>query len=128
MIARLIHSLDPGMDAMLRQVASREACDAAPGDAQDQIDLQSRYFEAWRERWHGLRGWFFRVKHEPSQAELLRARARSAIPQLLAAIAAINERRSAEVTAPPISVCLQAGLPLAPTMPKHTGWRGPLSP
>ena len=32
--------------------------------------------------------------HEPSQAELLRARARSAIPQLLGAIAALNERRS----------------------------------
>ena len=31
---------------------------------------------------------------EPPQAELLRARARSAIPQLLGAIAALNERRS----------------------------------
>jgi uncharacterized protein (TIGR02677 family) len=94
MIARLIHSLDPGMDAMLQQVAGREARDAAPGDSRDQADSQSRYFEAWRERWHGLRGWFFRMNHEPSQAELLRARARSAIPQLLAAIAALNERRS----------------------------------
>jgi uncharacterized protein (TIGR02677 family) len=41
-----------------------------------------------------LHRWFFRTNHEPSQAELLRARARSAIPQLLGAIAALNERRS----------------------------------
>src|SRR5262245_9110815 len=79
---------------MLQQVAAREGRDAAPGEIQDQIDAQARYRDAWRERWRGLRGWFFRSSHEPSQAELLRARARSAIPQLLGAIAAINERRS----------------------------------
>jgi uncharacterized protein (TIGR02677 family) len=79
---------------MLQQVAAREARDAAPGDAQDRADAQSHYWDTWRERWKGLRGWFFRVGHEPSQAELLRARARSAIPQLLGAIAALNERRS----------------------------------
>jgi uncharacterized protein (TIGR02677 family) len=72
----------------------REGRDAAPGEIQDQIDAQARYRDAWRERWRGLRGWFFRSGHEPSQAELSRARARSAIPQLLAAIAALNERRS----------------------------------
>jgi uncharacterized protein (TIGR02677 family) len=79
---------------MLQQVAAREGRDAAPGEIRDQVDAQARYRDAWRERWSGLRGWFFRTSHEPSQAELLRARARSAIPQLLAAIAALNERRS----------------------------------
>jgi uncharacterized protein (TIGR02677 family) len=79
---------------MLQQVAAREARDAAPGDAQDRVDSQARSWNAWRERWKGLHGWFFRTDHEPSQAELLRARARSAIPQLLSAIAALNERRS----------------------------------
>jgi uncharacterized protein (TIGR02677 family) len=93
-IAGLIHALEPRIDAMLQQIAAREGRDAAPGEIQDQIDAQIRYREAWRERWKGLRGWFFRTSHEPSQAELLRARARSAIPQLLAAIAALNERRS----------------------------------
>ena len=93
-IAGLILALEPSIDAMLQQVAAREARDAAPGDVQDQADSQTRYSEAWRERWKGLRGWFFRTNHEPSQAELLRARARSAIPQLLGAIAALNERRS----------------------------------
>lgn len=93
-IAGLIDALEPRIDAMLQQVAAREGRDAAPGEIQDQIDAQTRYREGWRERWRGLRGWFFRSSHEPSQAELLRARARSAIPQLLAAIAALNERRS----------------------------------
>jgi uncharacterized protein (TIGR02677 family) len=51
-------------------------------------------WQAWRERWKGLRGWFLSTGHEPPQADLLRARARSAIPQLLGAIAALNERRS----------------------------------
>jgi len=94
MIAGLLLALEPNIDAMLQQVAAREARDAAPGDAQDRIDSQVRSWNAWRERWKGLRGWFFRTGHEPSQAELLRARARSAIPQLLGAIAALNERRS----------------------------------
>lgn len=93
-IAGLILALEPHIDGMLQQVAAREARDAAPGDAQDQADSQTRHWQAWRERWQGLHRWFFRTNHEPSQAELLRARARSAIPQLLGAIAALNERRS----------------------------------
>jgi uncharacterized protein (TIGR02677 family) len=79
---------------MLRLVADREARDAAPGDEQELAEAQTRYLEAWRERWSGLEGWFFRSGHEPSQSELLRARARAAIPQLLGAIGALNERRS----------------------------------
>lgn len=93
-IARLILAVSPHIDPLLLQVAEREARDAAPGDARDQADEQSRRWQGWRERWKGLRGWFLPTGHEPPQAELLRARARSAIPQLLAAIAALNERRS----------------------------------
>jgi uncharacterized protein (TIGR02677 family) len=93
-IARLILDLSPHVDPLLAQVAEREARDAAPGDAQDRADEQARRSQAWHERWRGLRGWFLASGHEPPQAELLRARARSAIPQLLGAIAAINERRS----------------------------------
>lgn len=93
-IARLIVALEPHIGAMLHQVAAREARDAAPDDVRDQADARDRYRKAWQERWRGLRGWFLSTGNEPPQAELLRARARSAIPQLLAAIAAINERRS----------------------------------
>jgi uncharacterized protein (TIGR02677 family) len=93
-IAGLILALEPAIDLMFHQVAAREARDAAPGGLQDEEGSQLGYRDAWRERWKGLRSWFFRTNHEPSQAELLRARARSAIPQLLSAIAVINERRS----------------------------------
>lgn len=93
-IARLILGLEPGIEAMLGEVAERESRDAAPGSDQDRAEAQNRNLQAWRERWKGLRGWFLSTGHEPPQAELLRARARSAIPQLLSAIAALNERRS----------------------------------
>ena len=93
-IARLIVALEPRIDALLEQIVEREARDAAPGDARDQADSRDRHREAWRERWKGLRGWFLSTGNVPPQAELLRARARSAIPQLLGAIAALNERRS----------------------------------
>ncbi len=93
-IAQLITQLAPHMDAVFLQIAEREARDAAPGDAQDQTDERLRRWQAWRERWKGLRGWFLPTGTEPPQAELLRARARAAIPQLLGAIATLNERRS----------------------------------
>ena len=93
-IASLILALAPSIDGLLERVAEREASDAAPGDAQEQADARIQRLDAWRERWQGLRGWFLSTGHEPPQAELLRARGRSAIPQLLGAIAALNERRS----------------------------------
>ncbi len=93
-IARLIEALSPHTGRILRRVAERESRDAAPGEGAGQTEENARRLRAWQERWQGLRGWFLPSRHEPSQAELLRARARSAIPQLLGAIAAINERRS----------------------------------
>jgi uncharacterized protein (TIGR02677 family) len=93
-IAAHIRAIAPRLDDMLVLVAEREARDAAPGDADDLAEAQTRYLDAWRERWGGLEGWFFRSGHEASQSELLRARARAAIPQLLAAIGVLNERRS----------------------------------
>jgi uncharacterized protein (TIGR02677 family) len=93
-IAGHIRAVAPALDQLLRLVAEREARDAAPGDAEEMAAAETRTLEAWRERWAGLEGWFFRTGHEPSQAELLRSRARAAIPQLLAAIGALNERRS----------------------------------
>ncbi len=93
-IARILVELSPSIDEVLRQVAEREAGDAAPGDADELADETLRRWNVWRERWKGLRGWFLATGDAPPQAELLRARARAAIPQLLSAIAAVNERRS----------------------------------
>lgn len=75
-------------------MAHREARDSAPGDAQDRAAEEAARYLAWNERWQGLTGWFLARGHAPAQGELLRARARAVIPQLLAAIAAVNERRS----------------------------------
>jgi uncharacterized protein (TIGR02677 family) len=85
--------LDTRIQPLLTQTARREARNAAPDQEFEQADAMTRAWQAWRERWKGLRGWFIGSGHEPSQAELLRSKARSAIPQLLAAIAAVNERR-----------------------------------
>lgn len=93
-IAQHITLLSPRIDPMLWQAAQREARDAAPGDAHVQADAVSRAWQAWRERWKGLCRWFVSTSHEPPQAELLRSKARSAIPLLLAAVATLNERRS----------------------------------
>ncbi|QIB64220.1 TIGR02677 family protein [Kineobactrum salinum] len=93
-IARTLDNLSTRIDPVLLLVAEREARDAAPGNTTEQADETRQRQAAWRERWKGLRGWFLATGNEPPQAELLRARARAAIPQLLSAIAAVNERRS----------------------------------
>jgi uncharacterized protein (TIGR02677 family) len=93
-IATALAELGARIRPALLAVARREARDAAPGDAQDQAAEEAARYLAWTERWQGLTGWFLAKGHAPAQGELLRARARAAIPQLLMAIAAVNERRS----------------------------------
>ncbi|MGW0517126.1 TIGR02677 family protein [Crossiella sp. NPDC003009] len=86
-----------GVDRLLRVAAHREAADAAPGanEADDpRVAAFSAGYELWRERWRGLRQWFVSDAAHPSQAKLLRSRARAAIPQLLQVVATLNERRS----------------------------------
>lgn len=92
-IAESLLALEP-VDALLQAAARREARDAAPGGDGDVADAAAATLAAWRERWLGLRGWFVAGAAGPSQAQLLRAQARSAIPRLLAAIARVNERRT----------------------------------
>ncbi|WP_337061718.1 TIGR02677 family protein [Kineococcus sp. G2] len=89
---------DAGVRDLLDAVAAREAADLAPGEGTD-ADLQrarevNRVHEAWHRRWRGLHGWFVGSRETPSQKDLLRGRARSAVPQLLRAVTTLNERRS----------------------------------
>ncbi|MCA0242475.1 MAG: TIGR02677 family protein [Proteobacteria bacterium] len=107
-IAQLVEALQGRIDAALWSVAEREARDAAPDDHGDhgdddgdggtgRADAQGQRWRDWRARWQGLAAWFVTGgagQEQPPQAELLRSRARAAIPQLLAAVAAVNERRS----------------------------------
>jgi uncharacterized protein (TIGR02677 family) len=93
-IAQRILVLDTVIQPLLLQAAQRQARDVAPGAQTEEKDALVGAHEAWRERWKGLRGWFVTTGHDPPQAEVLRSKARSAIPHLLAVIAAFNERRS----------------------------------
>ena len=97
-IAELLGRLDPaGVERLLTLVARRDAEDAAPGPGAAE-DFREAAFAAelasWRERWLGLQQWFISSSEHPSQAKLLRARARKAIPDLLAVVAMLNERRA----------------------------------
>lgn len=93
-IAGEIAALQPMAGAMLAAAADREARDAAPEGGMTQEGARQQLLEGWHERWNGLVGWFVGVEGRQAQADLLRARARSAIPRLLAAVSALNDRRS----------------------------------
>lgn len=92
-IADLVTKVDAA--PLLDIAAWREASDAAPGE---DGDSRQREYERgrvlWEDRWQGFRGWFVSAPHHPSQAKLLRSRARAAIPALLQAVEALNERRA----------------------------------
>ncbi|MGO9751502.1 MAG: TIGR02677 family protein [Solirubrobacteraceae bacterium] len=100
-IAELLDKLDPaGVERLLALVARRDADDVAPGvgETVSDEDFRAQAFDAklasWRERWLGLRQWFLSDTGHPCQAKLLRIRARKAIPDLLAVVAMLNERRA----------------------------------
>jgi uncharacterized protein (TIGR02677 family) len=78
-----------GVGSLLRLAAARDLADALdPTPADHAAALTS-----WEARWGGLRSWFVGRPRAPAQAEVLRARARAAIPALLLAVAGIHDRR-----------------------------------
>jgi uncharacterized protein (TIGR02677 family) len=85
------------LDVLLGMAARREASDAAPdGEGRDggAPDVVAERLAAWRSRWSGVRSWFLGDRIHPSQATLLRQRARKAIPDLLATVSLLHERRA----------------------------------
>jgi uncharacterized protein (TIGR02677 family) len=85
---------DDRIAQLLRLAAEREAGDAAPGEHDDPFAPAARKYEEWRARWSGLWSWFVGDRVRPSQSDLLRTRARKAIPDLLATISVLQERRA----------------------------------
>ena len=69
--------------------AEREAADAVPSEAETAA-AAARH--AWLRQWSGLTDWFVSTPARESEAKLLRARARAAIPALLAVVRALHEK------------------------------------
>lgn len=97
-IAGLIGTLDqhPAFRPLLGRIAAREAEDQAPDLAaikQQPDAMIAVRLDQWLAHWDGLSAWFIGNRHHPSQADLLRSRARRAIAQLLEAVVRLNERR-----------------------------------
>ncbi|MFE7315777.1 TIGR02677 family protein [Streptomyces sp. NPDC057555] len=92
-IARLILELesDGRIQPLLLAAARREAADATP---QEVAHAEQAAYERWAGRWAGLAAWFLSRDGRESQARLLRGRALGAIPQLLAVVRSLNERRA----------------------------------
>jgi uncharacterized protein (TIGR02677 family) len=91
-IAEILYKLDErNVGRLVAAVAAREMTDALAPTAAERAAAT----EIWQGRWRGLRGWFIPHEGEPSQAEVLRHRARAAIPALLSAVASFNDRRVA---------------------------------
>ncbi len=89
-IAALLRSIDAARaEQLLSLAAAREAADVAPSP-----DPAGAKLRDWRSRWSGIWSWFCGDRAHPSQASLLRQRARKAIPDLLATISVLQERRA----------------------------------
>lgn len=76
------------LDHAFRLLAERDLADGLQPTEEDFTAAADH----WRARWDGLRRWFDRPDGT-SQAEVLRSRARAAIPALITTIAQLNERR-----------------------------------
>jgi uncharacterized protein (TIGR02677 family) len=89
--ANLLVVESSGVQRLLDLAALRDVADVLEEQREEQLLERQRH---WQARWTGLRGWFLGSPGRTSQAEVLRSRARSAVPALLVAVQRINDRRS----------------------------------
>ena len=89
-ISKLMQDIDQhGIDRLLEAATGQQMLDAVePTEPHRQQAVQS-----WQARWQGLKSWFIASGDMPSNADILRAQARSAIPSLLMAVSVIHDRR-----------------------------------
>ncbi|MGE0713700.1 MAG: TIGR02677 family protein [Planctomycetota bacterium] len=96
-IARTLGELEAaGTERLLALAAAHDLADALAleGAEGGRVAQEERALAHWRGAWAGLAGWFRRGPDgAPSQSEVLRGLALSAIPSLLAAVAGLNDRR-----------------------------------
>lgn len=90
LIAGLLAEIpDQGVRFIADLAAEREAMDAAPGESEAVRELVR---ETWLRQWSGLTEWFVSTPLRESEARMLRARARSSVPSLLAVVRALHEK------------------------------------
>lgn len=82
-----------GVVGLLERVAEREVADHLTEDNADATSVRMRLHDEWEAQWQGLLGWFLGSRSQPAQAELLRARARHAVPEVLDTARRLNEQR-----------------------------------
>lgn len=96
-IARLLAEVDEvGSARLLAIAADRELADRLEVTDDDRAGARAR----WEDRWAGLSGWFVAPAGTRAQADVLRERARQAIPDLLQAVSQINEQRISRTDRP----------------------------
>lgn len=89
-IAELLGSIPPeGVEFLATTAAEREATDAAPGEGETAAAAAR---DVWLRQWSGLTDWFVSSQGRDSEAKLLRARARAAIPSLLAVVRSLHDK------------------------------------
>ncbi len=89
-IAAIVQRIEQhGVHRLLEAATRRDLADALDPTSED----HAAAYAGWQARWTGLRSWFIARPEAPSQAEVLRARARASIPALLGAVVSLNDRR-----------------------------------
>lgn len=96
-VAALLADIDrAGAARLLALAADRDLADRLEVTDEDRDTAHAR----WDDRWAGLASWFVAPAGDRAQADVLRERARRAIPALLQAVAQINERRVSRTDRP----------------------------
>lgn len=96
-IATLLADIDAaGSNRLLALASDRDLADRLEVTDADRDAAHDR----WTDRWAGLESWFVAPAGDRAQADVLRERARRAIPALLQAVSQINERRVSRTDRP----------------------------
>ncbi|MHB1065329.1 MAG: TIGR02677 family protein [Georgenia sp.] len=112
---------DDGVAFLAATAAERESADAAPGEADS---ARARVRETWLRQWSGLAEWFVSTPARESESKLLRARARAAIPALLAVVRALHEKAGGRTDRTQDFLTLARWFATVPTdADRHRLWR-----
>ena len=109
-----------GIERALDAATEADLIDALQPDERQRKEAR----EQWQLRWQGLRRWFLGELEAPSQAEILRGRARAAIPALLETVRRLNDQRASRTDRATDFITLARWFAACPTNEDlHRLWR-----